>query len=199
MEINAADWIWPETVIQSTVNGWIYFRPEVVLGVYVLAFSLFAAAFAFFKKKKDGAAPASRSLVLAVIVTALVYAAAYETIWLRWIAADIRSFYGNGLSNRQVVLHGDLWNFITYCKNYIGPASYTIYPDDADHHFDSTSLQYYMLPARNEADAKYLIVLPGNTAFLDEGAKILRAGDRVIRNVTVCFRHGDAFLLRIGT
>lgn len=198
MEINATDFIWPETIIQSTINGWIYLRPEVIVGVYVLGLFLFIGTFLVLKKK-TAVAPARRSLALAFIITALVYAAAYEAIWCRWIAADLTSFYGNGLSNRQVALHGDFWSFISGCKTYVGSAAYSIYPDDSDHHFQSTSLQYHMLPARNKAEGKYLILLPGSDALLDERAHTLRAGARVIRNVTVSLRHGDAFLLRIGT
>lgn len=196
MEFEVPGLFWPEAIIQSTVNGWLFLNRWLVVALYALGGLLFLVLFLGQRARLGGRVAAVRAMLVSLLVPAIVYGLFADYVWSRWVGVDLTLFSGKDAYQRQLTLNGNFFDYIVACKQAIGSGTYALFPDPTSNpelHDRSALLQYHLLPARKAAAAEYLVVLAED----DESAVPRTLDEAFPGDYQLCYRFSpETYLLR---
>jgi hypothetical protein len=180
----------------ATINGWIPIPTEFVAALYMVIGIVIVVATSYFVRKGYAFIPAlKKSMLVAFFCSGVSYLVYSENTWYGWFFHDLKTYWGHNSEEKTKIFGGPFYDLITMARNYLGDNDYTVYSTD-----DYTRLlsQYYLLPKRNRADAKYVLVLYDNYAYYDVNSKTFIHDDKKIENAELIFIYDPrAFILRI--
>ncbi len=195
MDLNLTDLFTIEPMHGGSVNGWIQIPSSFVIMIYCVIIIITTVSAVFFVMKKTPLLQAFRkSIVIAFFCAGFLYLVYSERTWYMWFYEDINTYSGYSTEAKTGIFVGPLYNFIRVAREVLKNNDYVIYASD-----DATRLmaQYYLLPRRNRANAKNIIVLYDDTAY-DDRTKTFIRGDGHTDNAELLFRYDSgAYILRI--
>jgi len=196
MDLNLTDLFTIEPMHGGSVNGWIQIPSSFVLMVYCVIISITTVSAVIFVMKNTPLLQAFRkSIVIAFFCAGFFYLVYSERTWYTWFYEDINTYSGYSTEAKTGMFVGPLYNFIRVARVVLKNNDYVIYASD-----DATRLmaQYYLLPRRNRANAKNIIVLYDNAAY-DDSTKTFIRGDVRTDNAELLFRYDSgAYILRVN-
>jgi hypothetical protein len=195
VDLNLTDLFATEPMHGGSVNGWIQIPSSFVIMIYCVIISVTTVSAVLFVMKKTPLLQAFRkSIVIAFFCAGFLYLVYSERTWYMWFYEDINTYSGHSTEEKTGMFVGPLYNFIRVAREVLKDNDYVIYaPDDATR----LMAQYYLLPRRNRANAKNIIVLYDNTAYYDRTKTFIR-GDVHTDNAELLFRYDSgAYILRV--
>lgn len=196
MDLNLADIFSVEPMHGGTVNGWIQIPSSFTIMIYCIIIGITVVNAFFLVVKKTPLLQALRkSMVVAFFSAGFLYLVYSERTWYTWFVQDINTYSGYSTETKVGIFLGPLYDFIKAAREVLKDNDYIIYSAD-----DATRLmtQYYLLPRRNRANAKNVIVLYDKDAAYDESTKTFIRGDARMENSELLFRYDfGAYILRI--
>lgn len=189
----------PDRIIGSTINGWIPFPAMFMVIIYLMVASL--AVIAYLARRRERSGLAAKSITIMVISTGLLHGTVSDITWARWIAADVRQFWGVPRDEKPAVLDGEVYQFIRQCRIMVKENDYIMYPwtsdDDDLRNYFNRKLEYYLLPARKKTDSGYVIVMYDNNVNFDEREGIFHGYGSEAFKAALLLKHDDnVYLLR---
>lgn len=196
MDFKLIDLFMIEPMHGGTVNGWIHIPPSFTVMIYCIIISITAVTAVLFILKKTSLLQAFRkSIVIAFFCSGFLYLVYSEGTWYSWLKADYNTYSGYSTETKTGIFLGPLNDFIKVSREVLKCDDYVIYSSDV-----ATRLmaQYYLLPMRNRANAKNIIVLYDNDTAYDDRTKTFVRGDVHTENAELLFRYDfGAYILRI--
>jgi hypothetical protein len=195
MDLDLTDLFKIEPMHGGSVNGWIQIPSSFVIMTYSVIISIITVCAVFFVMKKTPLLQAfRRSIVIAFFCAGFLYLVYSERTWYMWFYEDINTYSGYSTEEKTGIFVGPLYNFIRVAREVLKNNDYVIYASD-----DATRLmaQYYLLPRRNRANAKNIIVLYDGTSY-DDRTKTFIRGDGHMENAELLYRYDSgAYILRV--
>jgi hypothetical protein len=196
MNLNLADLFMVEPMHGGTVNGWIQIPSSFTIMIFCVIISITTVSAVFLAMKKTPLLQALRkSIVIAFFCAGFLYLVYSEKTWYTWFGEDISTYAGFSTEAKTGIFLGPLYDFIRVTREVLKDNDYVIYSAD-----DATRLmaQYYLLPRRNRANAKNVIVLYDNNTAYDDRTKTFIRGEARMENAELLFRYDfGAYILRI--
>jgi hypothetical protein len=196
MDFNLTDLFMIERMHGGSVNGWIQIPSSFIVMIYCVIISITLVTALFFVMKKTSLLQAFRkSVVIAFFCSGFLYLIYSEGTWYTWLRGDINTYSGYSTEAKTGIFLGPLYDFIKVSREVLKYDDYVIYSSDV-----ATRLmaQYYLLPRRNRANAKNIIVLYDNDTDYDDRTKTFVRGDVHKENAELLFRYDfGAYILRI--
>lgn len=180
----------------GSVNGWIHIAPLFVIMLYgAIIIITTIGVISFVKKKVPFPQALRKSIIIAFFCSGFLYLVHSESTWYTWFSEDVEKYPLYSTEAKTRVYLGPLYDFVTAANKVLKDNEYTIYSSDGG---NSLMLQYYLLPKRNRANAKNIIVTYDNDAAYDEHTKTFIKGDRHIENAELLYRYDSgAYILRV--
>jgi hypothetical protein len=195
MDLNLTDLCTVEPMHGGSVNGWIQIPSSFTILIYCVIIGITIVSALFFVIKKTPLMQAfKKSIVIAFFCTGFLYLVYSERTWYTWFCEDINTYSGYSTEAKTELFVGPLYKFIRVAREVLHDNDYVIYASD-----DATRLmaQYYLLPRRNRANAKNIIVLYDDTSY-DERTKTFIRADGHTDNAELLFRYDSgAYILRV--
>ena len=181
----------------GTVNGWIQIPPSFTIMIYcvIICISTVSAIFLAMIKKTPPLQALRKSIVIAFFCGGFLYLVYSERTWYTWFGEDVNTYAGFSTEAKTRIFLGPLYDFISVAREVLKDNDYVIYSAD-----DATRLmaQYYLLPRRNRANAKNVIVLYDDSTAYDDRTKTFIRGETRIENAELLYRYDfGAYILRI--
>jgi hypothetical protein len=196
MNLNLADLFMVEPMHGGTVNGWIQIPSSFTIMIFCVIISITTVSAVFLVMKKTPLLQALRkSIVIAFFCAGFLYLVYSERTWYTWLGEDINTYAGFSTETKTGIFLGPLYDFIRVAREVLKDNDYIVYSAD-----DATRLmaQYYLLPRRNRANAKNVIVLYDNNTAYDDRTKTFIRGEARMENTELLFRYDfGAYILRI--
>jgi len=196
MDLNLADLFTVESMHGGTINGWIQIPLSFTIMIYCVIIGSAVVNAVFLVVKKTPLLQALRkSVVISFFCAGFLYLVYSERTWYAWFSQDIDVYSGYSSEAKTGISVGPLYDFIKVAREVLKDNDYIVYAAD-----DATRLmtQYYLLPRRNRANAKDVIVLYDKDVTYDDSAKTLRRGDTRVENAELLFRYDfGAYIVRI--
>lgn len=196
MDLNLTDLFTVEPMHGGSVNGWIEIPSSFTIMIYCVIISITMGRTIFLVVKKTPLLQALRkSIVIAFFCAGFLYLVYSERTWYAWFVEDINTYSGYSTEAKTGIFLGPLYDFIGVARSVLKENDYVIYSHDL-----ATRLmtQYYLLPRRNRANAKNVIVLYDNDVTYDDRTKTFIRGDARLENAELLFRYDfGAYILRI--
>ncbi len=196
MDINLADLFKVEQMHGASVNGWIQIPASFTIMLYCAILGITIVSAVFLVMGKVPLLQALRkSVVIAFFCSGFLYLVYSERTWYAWLGEDVNTYSGYSTEAKTALFLGPLYDFIRVAREVLNDGDYVIYAAD-----DATRLmtQYYLLPRRNRANAKNVIVLYDNDAVYDDRTKTFMRGNERMENAELLFRYDfGAYILRI--
>jgi hypothetical protein len=195
MNFNLADLFTVEPMHGGTVNGWIQIPSSFTIMIYFVIISITTMSVVFLVMKKNPLLHALRkSIVIAFFCAGFLYLVYSERTWYAWFEEDINTYAGYSTESKTGIFVGPLYDFIRVAREVLKDDDYVIYSTDS-----ATRLmaQYYLLPRRNRANAKDVVVLYDNNVAYDDRTKTF-IGEARMEKAEMLFRYDfGAYILRI--
>lgn len=196
MNLNLAELFTVEPMHGASVNGWIRIPSSFTMMVYCVIIGITTACVVLLVMKKNPLLQALRkSIVIAFFCSGFLYMTYSERTWYAWLSEDINTYYGYSTEAKTGIFLGPLYDFIGVARDILKDDDYVIYSSDI-----ATELmtQYYLLPRRNRANAKNIIVLYDNDVAYNDLTKTFIRDDKHMENAKLLFRYDfGAYILRI--
>lgn len=196
MDVNLAKLFMVEPIHGGSVNGWIQIPPSFTLMIYYVIISVMTAGAVLFVVKKTPLLQALRkSIVIAFFCAGFLYLAFSERTWYSWFTTDCKNYSGYSTEGKEKIFLGPVYDFLHDARQILKDEDYVIYYKDVT---TGLMVQYHLLPRRNRAKAKNVIVLYDNKVAYDDRKKIFIRGD-TREEVAEILAHFDtgAYILRI--
>jgi hypothetical protein len=196
MDLNLADLFTVEPMHGGTVNGWIHIPSFFTITIYCAITGIMVVSAVFLVVRKTPLLQALRkSIVIAFFSAGFLYLVYSERTWYTWFGQDIETYSGYSTEAKIGIFNGPLYDFIKVAREVLKDDDYIVYSAD-----DATRLmtQYYLLPRRNRANAKNVIVLYDNGVAYDDRTKTFTRDDTRKENAELLFRYDfGAYIVRI--
>ncbi len=180
----------------GTINGWIQIPPSFTIMIYCVIIGIAVVNAVILVARKTPLLQALKnSIVIAFFSAGFLYLVYSERTWYTWFVQDIGTYAGYSTEAKVRIFLGPLYDFIKVARVVLKENDYIIYSGD-----DATRLmtQYYLLPRRNRANAKNIIVLYDKDVSYDDHTKTFIKGGTRMENAELLFRYDfGAYILRI--
>jgi hypothetical protein len=180
----------------GSVNGWIQIPPSFVIVMYFVIVIMTIVSTVYYLRRKITLVEALRKAIPLVFFCAgFLYLVHSERTWYSWFSEDVATYSGYSTDVKTRIFLGPLYDFIMVASTVLNDSDYTIYASDT-----ATSLmaQYYLLPRRNRANTKKIIVLYNDNTAYDELTRTFNMGGKRIENAELIFRYDSgAYILRV--
>lgn len=189
MSIALSDIVMPDRIELGSVNGLNSFHPLCLLLIYLLIIVITVVAVVVMKKRFGFGVALRRGVVAALLGSGIVHAGLSELLWTQWFLADMKLFGRLTVQNKPGAIDGEFYRFVQECKKQVGSNNYALYPDtrknNAAMNYFARKLEYYLLPARNDQNAAYIIVMADSSVNFDEGSGIFQADGKRVEPVAL--------------
>jgi hypothetical protein len=184
-----------EPMHAASVNGWVYIPLPFVIMIYCTVLTIAIVGTAYLVRKKNPLLQALRkSVVIAFFCSGFLYLVYSERTWYKWFSHDIETYSGHSTEEKTTKDFGSLYDFALTAQKVLQDNEYSLYCDNRS---SSLIIQYYLLPRRNRANAKNILVFYDTDAAYDDGTKTFIRGDMRIGNAEMLFRYDSgAYILR---
>jgi hypothetical protein len=191
-----ADLFTVEPMHGASVNGWVDIPLSFVICIYAMVIIITAGGCVYYMKQKNPFVQALRkSMVVAFFCSGFLYLVYSERTWYTWVAHDVANYAGKSIAERSKLDFGSIYDFAMTAQQVLKDSEYTLY---ASNRSFSLIAQYYLLPRRNRADTRNILVLYDPEAVYDESTKTFIRGARRIENAEMLLRYDvSAYVLRV--
>lgn len=195
MDLNLSDLFMIEPIHGGSVNGWVYIPPSFVIMIYCAAIIITAVSVAYLVKKKNPPLQAlKKSIVIAFFCSGFLYLVYSERTWYTWFSHDVETYSGLSIEEKTRIEPGSIYDFAMVAQKVLKDNEYTLYSSSGN---VSLIAQYYLLPRRNRANARNILVFDDADAAYDYGTKTFIRGDRRIENAEMLYWYDyNAYILR---
>jgi len=192
-----ADLLTVEPMHGASVNGWVDIPLSFIIMTYFTVIFVTTVSFTYFVKKKNTFVQALRkSIVIALFCSGFLYLLYSERTWYKWLSHDVETYSGKSTEEKTFIDFGSIYDFAMAAQNVLKDNEYTLYASNKKSF--SLIAEYYLLPRRNRANSKNILVIYDTDAVYDDGAKTFIKGDMRIENAEMILRYdAGAYILRV--